>query len=85
MRTLTTQFILNKAKRLLSKNSREASSLGKRLKLGLSSYVGAVKLKMEVEKKIVFTKEEEEVFKEATIEASVMERNPNSPYFNPNL
>jgi hypothetical protein len=47
--------------------------------------VGAVKIEIELKKGRVITQIEEAAFNEAFIEASVMERNPDCCFYNPNL
>jgi hypothetical protein len=47
--------------------------------------VGAVRCEIEFKKGRAIAAEEEAAFKEAFIEASVMERNPECCFYNPNI
>jgi hypothetical protein len=85
MARITSVGILKRARQLYQENRKIKSSLGARLSLGLSSYVGAVKIEIELKKGRVITQIEEAAFNEAFIEASVMERNPDCCFYNPNL
>ena len=85
MAHITSVGILKRARKLYRDNNRQSTSLGARLRLGLSSYVGAVRCEIETKKGKVITQVEEEAFKEAYVEASVMERNPDCCFYNPNL
>ena len=85
MARITSVGILKRARQLYRDNNRQSTSLGARLRLGLSSYVGAVRCEIETKKGKVITQVEEEAFKEAYVEASVMERNPDCCFYNPNL
>jgi hypothetical protein len=85
MARITSVGILKRARQLYRENNKQSASLGARLSLGLSSYVGAVRCELELKKGILLDKEHEAAFKEAYIEASVMERNPDCCFYNPNL
>jgi hypothetical protein len=85
MARITSVGILKRARQLYQENRKIKSSLGARLSLGLSSYVGAVKIQMEAKKGESVTADEVAAFNEAFVEASVMERNPNCCFYNPNL
>ena len=85
MARITSVGILKRARQLYQENRKIKSSLGARLSLGLSSYVGAVKIQMETKKGESVTADEAAAFNEAFVEASVMERNPDCCFYNPNL